>query len=191
MRLPTLWNSYSKTGLKFLRKSFRRTSSIKKVLYGIIYTCQSVERKLQLIFQSLTAPDFSQTKPNHLEESLDLEDSVFESQFDSAKGSTNILNKSSSKASLYSSLQDQSSIRANNQTSKLCKVNGIAIPPDVFQFLRVQHNPKPSKSTKVDRVGRIYPNVDGGVSHLVKEQITYYITCRNVYISRNNIEIIS
>ena len=181
----------SKTGLKFLRKSFRRTSSIKKVLYGINYTCQSVERKLQLIFQSLTAPDFSQTKPNHLEESLDLEDSVFESQFDSARGSTNILNKSSSKASLYSSLQDQSSIRANNQTSKLCKVNGIAIPPDVFQFLRVQHNPKPSKSTKVDRVGRIYPNVDGGVSHLVKEQITYYITCRNVYISRNNIEIIS
>ena len=121
----------------------------------------------------MTAPDFSQTKPSirdHLEESLDLEDSVFESQFDSARGSTNFLNKSSSKASLYSSVQDQSSIIANNQTTKLFKVSGIAIPPDVFQFLRVQHIPKLSKSTKVDRIGRIYPNVDGGVSHLVKEQ---------------------
>jgi len=124
----------------------------------------------------LTAPDFSQTKVSirdHLEESLDLEDSVFESQFDSARGSTNVLNKSSSKASLYSSIQDQSSIVANNQTTKLFKVSGIALPPDVFQFLRVQHIPKLSKSTKVDRIGRIYPNVDGGVSHLVKEQNNY------------------
>ena len=117
----------------------------------------------------MTAPDFSQTKP--LDECLDLEDSVFESQFDSARGSTNMLNKSSSRVSLYSSVNQDSAaiIRPINRSHKMMKIIGIAIPPDVFNFLRVQHIPKSSKLTKIDRIGRIYPNVDGGVSHLVKE----------------------
>ena len=137
-------------------------------------------KSIDKLSQSETEPaglNFGRKSSNLLDTSLDLDNDVFEAQFSGSDGARHFhklsynspVRPSQSNYDLHISNKSFGSEGCDELTRhrKMIQNIGVALPADIFEFLKVQNVPDEIKPNK-QRVSLVYENIHGGAAYLQK-----------------------